>query len=70
MVRRLRSRGRLVRTFDLGQVDVGLNGNLPGSPVWFGESDQGGTVGSGVYFETLELDGAVQGDSRRVVFFP
>jgi len=63
-------RGRLVRTFDLGQVDVGLNGNLPGAPVWFGETDRGDAVRSGIYFETLELDGAVQGDSRRVVFFP
>jgi len=64
-------RGRLVRTFDLGHVDVGLNGNLPGgAPVWFGESDRGGAVSSGVYFETLELDGVAQGDSRRVVFFP
>jgi len=63
-------RGRIVRTFDLGQVGVGLNGSLPGAPVWSGDSDRGGAVSSGVYFETLELDGAAQGDPRRVVFFP
>jgi hypothetical protein len=63
-------RGRLVRTFDLGQVDVGLNGNLAGAPVWFGEADRGGAVRSGIYFATLELDGDIQGESRRVVFFP
>jgi hypothetical protein len=38
--------------------------------VWFGEDDRGGAVSSGIYFETLELDGAVQGESQRVVFFP
>ena len=63
-------RGRIVRTFDLGQVEVGLNGNLPGAPVWSGESDRGDAVRSGIYFATLVLDGETQGDGQRVVFFP
>ena len=63
-------RGRLVRTFALGHLQDGLNGNLAGAPVWDGKDDDGSRVRSGVYFETLVVDGAVVGDGRRIVFFP
>ena len=60
-------RGGIVRTYDLGTQPAGAyrDGN---APTWDGFDNRGSSVGSGIYFATLTLDGDEVGESRRVVF--
>jgi len=60
-------RGRIVRTFDLGTQAAGAyrDGN---APTWDGVDDRGSSVGSGMFFVTLTLDGNETGEPMRVVF--
>jgi hypothetical protein len=62
-------RGRIVRTFDLGTRAAGEYHDVgAGAPVWDSRDDDGLLVRTGVYFETLSVDGNRAGDGERVVF--
>lgn len=53
--------GRLVRSFDLGEIQAGEH-----STVWRGEDQNGREVVSGVYFSKLYVDGVATGASRKM----
>lgn len=53
--------GRLVRRFELGDVQAGVH-----STIWRGEDQNGREVVSGVYFSRLYVDGIAAGTARKM----
>lgn len=49
-----KSSGELIRTIDLGYKQAGIYGDKPKSAYWDGKDDNGQTVGSGIYFYTIQ----------------